>query len=338
MTPLKRYSWAYWTLLILIAGLFLNSQPMAHEVRPALLEINEREAGWFDVVWKVPTRGGKVLAITPILPDSLTPVGPPSARVVPGAKIERVVYRGKAGSLTGETISIDGLSALQIDVLLQIALADGTAHSAILRPTSPTYLVPKKSSNFEVAQSYWMMGVEHILGGADHLLFVLALILIIPNYWNLLKAITAFTVAHSITLALATLGYVHMPAAPTEAVIALSILFLSVEIVRSHEGKMGLTERAPWIIAFLFGLFHGLGFAGALSDVGLPQHAIPLALLMFNIGVECGQILFVLFVLAVVAAMRQLQIVWPAGSWRVFPYAIGSLAAFWTFQRVGSFW
>ena len=135
MIPLKRYSWAYWALLILIAGLFVNSQPMAHEVRPALLEINEREAGWFDVVWKVPTRGGKVLAITPILPDSLTPVGPPSVRVVPGAKIERAVYRGKAGSLTGETISIDGLSALQIDVLLQIALADGTSHSAIRAST-----------------------------------------------------------------------------------------------------------------------------------------------------------------------------------------------------------
>lgn len=327
------------TITIGVAAL-LGAMPRthAHEIRPALLQIEEREPGLFDVIWKVPVKNNVTPDIQVVFPLFMKQIGRTATQMLPGTKLERSTYSSNGKTIIGEELVIDQLSAMQIDVLVRLKLADGSTHSAILKPDAPSFIVPARASKLEVALSYWRMGVEHILGGIDHLLFVLALILIIPNYWNLLKAITAFTVAHSITLALATLGYVHMPAAPTEAVIALSILFLSVEIVRSHEGKMGLTERAPWIIAFLFGLFHGLGFAGALSDVGLPPHAIPLALLMFNIGVECGQILFVLFVVAVVAAMRQLQIVWPAGSWRVFPYAIGSLAAFWTFQRVGSFW
>jgi len=181
------------------------------------------------------------------------------------------------------------------------------------------------------------MGTTHILSGFDHLLFVLALMLIVPGYWMLFKTITAFTVAHSISLGLAALGFVHVPPGPTEAVIALSILFLAVEVVHSRQGKAGLTKRAPWIVAFIFGLFHGLGFAGALSEVGLPEHAIPLALFMFNVGVESGQILFVGGVLAVAAVLRRVPIAWPAGSWRLMPYTIGSLAAFWTIQRVSSF-
>jgi hydrogenase/urease accessory protein HupE len=185
------------------------------------------------------------------------------------------------------------------------------------------------------------MGIEHIFGGIDHLLFVLALVIIVPNRWQLLKTITAFTVAHSITLALASLGFVNVPTGPTEAVIALSIVFLAVEIVHSRQGKFSLTEKYPWIVAMTFGLFHGLGFAGALSEVGLPQHEIPLALLMFNVGVELGQIAFVFVVLAVMALLRFADAKWPSiariSRWQLVPYGIGCVASFWTIERTISF-
>ena len=166
---------------------------------------------------------------------------------------------------------------------------------------------------------------------------MLALLLIVSGLGPLVKAVTAFTVAHSITLALATLGVVHVPSAPTEAIIALSILFLASEIVHKRNGVIGITERYPWMIAFIFGLFHGLGFAGALSEIGVPQHEVPLALFMFNVGVETGQLLFIAAVISVMALFRRLPLTAPAGAWRVAPYAIGSVAAFWTIDRVMSF-
>jgi len=324
-------------VFLLLVGFIPATELHAHEIRPALLDIAEQEPGWFEVTWKVPMRGDRVLALSPVLPPSLIPLGPPASHIVPGAHIQYSTYKTEGESLVGETVSIDGLTALQIDVLLQIKLADGRTHSAILRPKSPSFEIPAHETKGAVAWSYWRMGTTHILGGIDHLLFVLALMLIVPGYWMLFKTITAFTVAHSISLGLAALGFVHVPPGPTEAVIALSILFLAVEVVHNRTGRFSLTERAPWIVAFIFGLFHGLGFAGALSEVGLPQHAIPLALFMFNVGVESGQILFVGAVLAIMAVLRRAPIAWPAAAWRLMPYTIGSLAAFWTIQRVGSF-
>ena len=324
-------------VFLLLVGFIPATELHAHEIRPALLDIAEQEPGWFEVTWKVPMRGDRVLALSPVLPPSLIPLGPPASHIVPGAHIQYSTYKTEGESLVGETVSIDGLTALQIDVLLQIKLADGRTHSAILRPKSPSFEIPAHETKGAVAWSYWRMGTTHILGGIDHLLFVLALMLIVPGYWMLFKTITAFTVAHSISLGLAALGFVHVPPGPTEAVIALSILFLAVEVVHNRKGRFSLTERAPWIVAFIFGLFHGLGFAGALSEVGLPQHAIPLALFMFNVGVESGQILFVGAVLAIMAVLRRAPIAWPAAAWRLMPYTIGSLAAFWTIQRVGSF-
>ena len=178
----------------------------AHEIRPALLEITERSPGRFDVLWKVPMRGDMVLRIKPVLPSSLTPIAPPSARIVPGARIERFSYKGDAASLVGEEISISGLSALQIDVLVRIELADGQAHSAILRPSSSSFVIPERASKVEVAWSYARMGAIHILEGVDHLLFLVALLMLISGFRTLIKTVTAFTVAHSVTLVLATLG------------------------------------------------------------------------------------------------------------------------------------
>jgi len=332
-TPLPH--WLF--VIVLLVGLYPSLPANADEIRPALLDIKEQNTGLFAVTWKVPTRGDRVLAITPQLPESLERVGSPTIQNVPGAQIEHTTYKNNAESLTGQMIVIDGLPAVQTDVLLLIQLQDGTQHSAILRPGSPEFTIPLEASKLEVAADYWRLGTIHILEGADHLLFVLALLLIVSGLGPLVKAVTAFTVAHSITLALATLGMVHVPAAPTEAIIALSILFLATEIIHKHNGQFSLTESYPWVIAFIFGLFHGLGFAGALSEIGVPQHEVPLALLMFNVGVETGQLLFIAAVLSLFALLKRLPLTAPQGAWRVLPYSIGSVAAFWTIQRVGSF-
>jgi hydrogenase/urease accessory protein HupE len=324
-------------IIVLFTRLYAVAPVNADEIRPALLDIKEQNTGLFAVTWKVPVRGDKVLALTPRLPDSLELVGTPTLQKVPGALIEHATYKGDAESLTGQMIAIEGLTEVQTDVLLLIQLQDGSQHSAILRPSSPQFTIPLEASKLQVAGDYWRLGTIHILEGVDHLLFVLALLLIVVGIKQLLAAVTAFTVAHSITLVLATLGVVHVPAAPTEAIIALSILFLATEIVHKHNGQFSLTEKYPWMVAFAFGLFHGLGFAGALSEIGVPQHEVPLALFMFNVGVETGQLLFIGVVLSVIAVLKKLSVTAPQGAWRLLPYSIGSVAAFWTIERVASF-
>ncbi|CTQ55347.1 HupE / UreJ protein [Roseibium album] len=336
---------ALWSIIGLFSVLLYCPGPaQAHEVRPALLKITEDQPGWYEVVWKVPVVSGKVLGISAVLPDTLNPVGPISVVQTGAAQVESAVYKTETDSIVGKEIFIDGLNVLQVDVVVQISLADGIAYSTILKPSLPRYTVPKNPDKLEVFKSYLVLGVEHILSGIDHLLFVLALILIIKDRWRLLMAITAFTVAHSITLALAALGAARVPSQPTEAVIALSILFLAVEIVRMRNGRIGITERAPWIVAFLFGLIHGLGFAGALSEVGLPQSAIPLALFSFNVGVELGQLTFVAVVIAVGLGLQIL--VSSIGSFlpalqrsvsSVSAYCIGGVATFWLVERLSAF-
>jgi hypothetical protein len=326
---------SFWPLVICIVA--AASGALADEFRPALLEVTETEPGWYAVTWKVPQSNGEPLAIAPNFPEQMEALGPPSTRRSQSEFIEKSLWRSGPDALVGGTIEIEGLTAVPIDVIVQIRLADGSEHSAILRPASPSYVVPERATKWTVAWSYWKIGTIHILEGQDHLLFVLALLLIVPNLWMLFKTITAFTLAHSVSLALATLGIVNMPGPPTEAVIALSILFLAVEIVHSREGRITLTEKNPWVVALAFGLVHGLGFAGALAEVGLPQQEIPLALLMFNVGVETGQILFVCVMLLAIAALKKMPLSWPRGSWRLLPYTIGSIAAFWLVQRIDSF-
>jgi hydrogenase/urease accessory protein HupE len=279
--------------------------------------------------------------MAPILPEVMKPVGPPSNHLSPGAVVQYFSFKTDGRSIAGETIFIEGLSALQIDVLVRVSLANGDHHSKILRPKSPSWVIPERASKAAVAWSYINMGVTHIFEGIDHLLFVLALVVIVPNLWMLFKTITAFTLAHSVTLALATLGFVNVPSGPTEAVIALSIVFLAVEIIRSQQGKFSMAANYPWIVAMIFGLVHGLGFAGALSEFGLPQHEIPLALLMFNVGVELGQIAFVIAVLCVLAGLRfmwaKIPTLAPISRWQLVPYAIGCIAAYWTIERTIGF-
>jgi hydrogenase/urease accessory protein HupE len=324
-------------LTMMIMGLLSTSKTEAHEIRPAELTITETEPGGFEVMWKVPIFEGQVLDIMPVFPEGFKMIGVPSSNNLGAAVIKyfSVQYTGEL--MAGKEILIDGLSSLQIDVLVQLILIDGSRYSAILKPSSPIYIIPKIGSKSEVAYSYWIMGIIHILSGFDHLLFVLALLLIVRNKWKLFKTITAFTLAHSVTLALATLGLVNVPPGPTEAVIALSIVFLAGEIINSHNGKYSITEQYPWIVAMIFGLFHGLGFAGALTNIGLPQNEIPIALLMFNLGVETGQIMFLLAVLLLWAVIKRFKIKWPSNAWKWMPYGIGSLAAFWTIERIIGF-
>jgi hypothetical protein len=315
-----------------------SSVSVADEIRPALLQIDEREGGWIDVTWKIPVRQDRGLGLTPVLPDFLEPAGPASGRLTPsGGWVEYSSYRSGGQSLTGAILKIDGLGPIQTDVLVRIALADGSEHSTILRAGNDSFTIPEQATKREVAVSYWQMGTIHILEGTDHLLFLLVLLLIVTGLWPLLKTVTAFTVAHSLTLALATLGVVNIPPAPTEAVISLSIMLLAVEAVRKSVGEVTLAERYPWLIAFTFGLVHGLGFAGALSEIGVPQNDVPLALLMFNVGVETGQVIFVVAVSLLLAGLHKLHRRTALTVGRAVPYAIGGIAAFWTIQRVGSF-
>ena len=327
-------------LSCLLQGLLLLSvctSAIADEFRPALLEITERDNGWIDVTWKVPQLPDGTAPMQPVLPEFLKPVGSGSSRVVAGARVETSSLHSGGQTLAGSSISINGLSAVPIDVMLRITLSDGAEHTAMLRSNNVSFTIPEQATRAELALSFWQMGTIHILEGYDHLLFLLALLLIVAGFWPLLKTVTAFTVAHSITLALATLGLVHIPPTPTEAVISLSIVLLAVEVVHKNQGQLTTSERFPWMVAFAFGLVHGLGFAGALSEIGVPQNEVPLALLMFNLGVETGQVMFVVAVSLLLAGMRSLHNHTARLVMRAAPYAIGGVAAFWTIERINGF-
>ncbi len=279
----------------------------AHEMRPAYLELRETTPDTYQVLWKVPARGLKErLSLYVRFSDDTEVVEQPVGGFVAGSHLQRWRVQ-RSGGLTGTPITIDGLRSTFTDVLLRLERADGTSLSHRLTADAPTYVVAASPSLRQVAWTYLALGVEHILLGIDHLLFVLALIFVVKGGKKLIGTVTAFTVAHSITLALATLGFVHVPGAPVEATIALSIVFVAAEIVHGRQGRPGLTARWPWIAAFIFGLLHGFGVAGALTELGLPQKAIPLALLFFNVGVELGQLAFVAAVLLAARLTRTLS-------------------------------
>ena len=317
--------------------LFFAATAGAHEVRPGYLQLNETAADQFEVFWKVPARGDLRLGIYALLPDNC-------------AETSRVVTRSVGGSYTdtwgvncpggleGGSIYIDGLAATLTDVLVQITLLDETSRVSRLTSSAPSFVVPAAPTWTQTAVTYLGLGVEHILLGIDHLLFVLALLLLVRGLRQVLLTITAFTLAHSITLAAATLGWINVPQTPVEAVIALSIVLVAAEIVHRERGVSSFAQQWPWAIAFTFGLLHGFGFAGALNEIGLPQQAIPLALLFFNIGVEFGQILFIVAVYAVWALSRRLLVGLPKPITSYGPaYIIGTLAAFWTIERIAGF-
>jgi hydrogenase/urease accessory protein HupE len=313
---------------------------VAHEARPGFLELRQTGPETYSFLWKKPTGGEVEIQIAPVIPKDCRLATSDRQQLSPGAFIVRGTLTC-AGGLAGKTIVVAGLEATITDVLVRLHHADGRLESHLLRPTNPSVTLGGVTTATERALGYVQLGVQHILLGIDHLLFVLGLLLIVADRWMLLKTITAFTLAHSITLALATLGVIHVPGPPVEALIALSIVFVAAEVIQARRGKAGLAKHHPWIIAFGFGLLHGLGFAGALAEVGLPDNAIPTALLFFNVGVEVGQLIFIAIVLAVVAACRwlwvRLRMPLPKWLWLVPPYAIGGIASYWVFERIASF-
>ncbi len=287
-------------------------------------------------MWKVPARGEDVrLGLYVRLPDGCENVTEPRAAFAGGAYFERWRVR-HSDALAGGTIRVTGLQATLTDVLVRIERLDGATQVTRLAPSSPSMVVTASPGRWRLGWTYFALGVEHILLGIDHPLFVLALMLLVRGTRRLVWTTTAFTVAHSITLALATLGVVHVPGPPVEAIIALSIVFVAAEILRARGGRTSTTERHPWIVAFTFGLLHGLGFAGALSEVGLPQHAIPTSLLFFTVGAEVGQLVFV----AAAAVAGAVTVRWrDRAGWAaaIPPYAIGGVAMFWVIDRVVDF-
>jgi hydrogenase/urease accessory protein HupE len=304
--------------------------------RPAYLEVRETAPQRYDVLWRVPVQGDLRPGVQVRLPAGTIELSP-RQRVVTGTAYAERWQISRPGGLAGQTLGIDGIASGVTDVIVRVERIDGTSQVERLLPQRPQFTVQAASGALAVASSYLVLGVEHILGGVDHLLFVLALLLIVRGGRRILITITAFTVAHSFTLVSATLGWVRVPGPPVEAMIALSIVFVAAEVVHGLRGKPGLTARAPWVVAFSFGLLHGFGFAGALAAVGLPQTAIPVALLMFNVGVEIGQLIFVAGMLGVGAALRRFPVRPPPWA-RVLPaYAIGTIAMFWVVERLGSF-
>ena len=289
----------------------------------------------FAVLWKVPAREELRLGIYPQLPDNCTPASEPLRFQTSDAYTERATLTCPGG-LEGRRIAIDGLTATLTDVLVRLVWADGSVQSVRLAPSAPSMVVAAVPSRVQVAATYLRLGVEHILLGVDHLLFVLGLLLIVHDRWMLAKTITSFTIAHSLTLAVATLGYASAPLLPLNAAIALSILFLGPEIVRAGHGDTSLTIRHPWVVAFAFGLLHGFGFASGLTSMGLPRAEIPLALLLFNLGVEAAQLLFVLLIVLLERAFRTLDMRWPRWVEAVPAYTVGILGAYWTMQRTAT--
>ena len=304
----------------------------AHELQPGFLQIKETTPHQYEVIWKQPTSLGRPLRLTPVFPANCQASSAAQSEVLPQSWVWRIRLSCLNG-LAGQTLNIEGLEAFTTDVLIRVEDADGQIETHLIKPADPgvTLNSPAKARG---RWTYLTLGIEHIALGIDHLLFVLGLLLIVGNRWTLIKTISSFTVAHSITLAIATLAQIRLPAAPIDALIALSILFLAPEVIRLWRGQTSLTIRYPWLVAFMFGLLHGFGFASGLADLGLPQDEIPLALLLFNGGVELGQLAFVFLVIAMERAFRLLQINWPRWVEMIPAYTLGSLGAFWTIQRV----
>jgi hydrogenase/urease accessory protein HupE len=305
--------------------------------RPAYLELRELDAERYDVLLKVPAQGDDLrLAIDVRFPQGTVEITPRRGQYLDGAHVSRWRIEREQG-LVGTTVEIVGRAASVTDVLARLERRDGTSQVETFPPGRAAFTIEPSLGLTQTGVTYFMLGVEHILAGVDHLLFVLSLLLIVRGFKRIAITVTAFTVAHSLTLAAATLGFVDVPGPPVEAAIALSIVFVASEVVRGLRNKPGLTAHAPWVVAFAFGLLHGFGFAGALAEVGLPQKAIPLALFTFNVGVEIGQLLFVVAMLAAGALLARVPVRMPRWCAWAAPYSIGTVAMFWVAERVASF-
>lgn len=314
---------------VMLLTSLVSASAKAHPLAPALLELKENDSGAIEVLWKRSSQSAPGSDIQPVLPQDCPTLSPPRFERQGVAVLVRWTIDCNEGGLIGRAIRIDGLGPARIDTLVRIELSDGRQIQRVLRRGEPSMIVPARPSRWIVFQDYLKIGFDHILSGSDHLLFVFGLFLLCISTGALIKTITSFTVGHSITLSFAALGYSNLPSGPIEALIAASVLALAVELAR-NEPEPTLMRRHPWPMALVFGLLHGMGFAGALREVGLPSGEVPMALFSFNIGIELGQLVFVTGLVALAPIVRRLPIPIPT---RAAIYVMGSLAAFWMFER-----
>jgi hypothetical protein len=319
-------------LAMLLFGL-LGRPAFAHEVRPAYLEIDQTGANTYAAIWKQPTMGDVAIHLVPHLSNGWLEQAPADQYAADGFLIRRwSLHATGASPLDGQTVTIEGLEDTITDVFVRVRLLNGNGLDTIVRPEAPRVRLALAKGAPTTVPAFLLLGIEHILTGPDHLLFVLGLLLIVRDRWALLKTVSAFTLAHSLTLAAATLGLIHLSTPVLNALIALSILFIAPEALRAQSGGTSLTIRYPWVVAFVFGLLHGMGFANGLSTLGLEKGALLLALVLFNIGVEIGQLTFIAVVLALKRAFRLMAIEWAQPVALAPTYAIGALGAMWTIQ------
>lgn len=324
-------------LLLLAAGVASSAQ--ADDLRPGYLEIREIAAQKpsdalhrYQVTWKAPIRPGLAARVVPIFPDDCT-ASQPERSIDAAALLARWNITCQK-ALAGRTVRLGGLQDTNGDALMRYQSASGMTQAARMTPATPVAIIIQRPDRWQVARTYFVTGVEHILTGYDHLLFVLCLVLLLNGVRRVAVTVTAFTLAHSFTLVATTLNLISLPRQPVEAAIALSIVFLAVEIVKRKPGQVRLSERIPWIVAFLFGLLHGFGFAGALAEIGLPQGEVPMALLTFNLGVEAGQLVIVSGAMFILWALHRLHALYATRFQSISAYIIGSIAAMWLLQRI----
>lgn len=320
-------------LLILVWCLISGGAATAHEVRPAYLELRAKSETTFDMMFKLPALGGRPLKVSLVMPQDCV-VEQTGAQSSPGAEVIVGAIRCKT-SPYGRSARLEGLQNTLTDALVRVVQPSGEVATLRLTPDETHFTVPRPTSRLDVFRTYGALGVAHILTGFDHLAFVAGLLLLVGTLKRLLTTVTAFTLAHSLTLTAATLGLIHVPQAPVEALIALSILMVAAEVMALGGGATGPIAEHPARIAFTFGLLHGLGFASALREAGLPSQEIPISLLAFNLGVEAGQVLFILAVMAGAWVIGRVTRIPRRALLRVAGYAIGGLAAFWLIDRVG---
>jgi hypothetical protein len=307
-------------LLLLVLVAVWPAATSAHEVRPAYLQLHQTGADTYDVLWKVPAVGDAMrLSLYVEFPQTCSNLKPPHGFFADNAYTEQWSVKCQGG-LAGSTVRIEGLTATLTDVLVRVERLDGSSQVTRVMSSLPSFVVESMPRPFEVVRTYLVLGIEHILTGVDHLLFVSGLLLLVNGIRRLLLTVSAFTLSHTVTLTLATLGFVH-----------------AYEVLRKKENPSGVAQRKPWLVAFSFGLLHGLGFAGGLSAAGLPAGHIPLALGFFSAGVEIGHFSFVGAATLVIVAFRNRVSQLPSWSWQIAPYAIGSFACYWLIARLAAF-
>jgi len=332
VASLTRYLSPKALLVMALFGLLLVTAPQtqAHRFAPSVLRWEQVAEGQFAVSWKTPQQQVSDVPMQPVLPENCE-IKAESSWLPEGTGKRKQFMLTCTGELTGQRIKVSGLAANQSSVLLNVVGPEAATYQAVLTAEEPEFVVPQEPNPWTVVTRYSVLGAEHIWAGLDHLLFVLGLLLLVGQGRRLVWTITAFTVGHSITLAMVTLGVFDYPVALVEFLIALSIFVLALELTR-RAGHSRLW-RQPWWLAGIFGLLHGMGFAGALAETGLPSNNIPLALLFFNIGIELGQLAFIAVLL--VAGWAIVRVVPRRPEWlpQLPVLVLGVLSAMWCIER-----